>query len=270
MKALQRKETVFYGLIPGDETIYPESDGKPMSDNTKQYRWIVKIKEGLESMFADAEVFVAADLFWYPAEDDIYTKKAPDVMAAFGRPKGDRGSYIQHEEGNIPPQVVFEILSPGNRAEEMDKKFDFYELHGVEEYYVYDPDKVTLEGWVRLGDRLRPVENIIGWVSPRLKIRFEISDEELVIYRPDGRRFLTPLETEQQLHSEIRDAEQEKMREKMRAEQEKMRAGQAEQEKMREKMRADNAEKKAEAEREKAQKLAEKLRELGIDPENLV
>lgn len=263
MKALQREETFFYDFIPGDETIYPESDGKPMSDNTKQYRWIVKIKEGLESMFADEDVFVAADIFWYPVKDDIHTRKAPDVMAAFGRPKGDRGSYIQHKEGNIPPQVVFEILSPGNRAEEMDKKFDFYELHGVEEYYVYDPDKVTLEGWVRLGAKLRPVENIIGWVSPRLKIRFEISDEDLVIWRPDGRRFLTPLETEQMLHSEIRDAEQEKMREKMRAEQEKMRAEQ-------EKMRADNAEKKAEAEREKAQKLAEKLRELGIDPENLI
>ena len=37
-------------------------------------------------------------------------------MVVFGRPKGRRGSYRQWEEDNIPPQVVFEILSPGNNA----------------------------------------------------------------------------------------------------------------------------------------------------------
>ena len=31
-----------------DEIIYPESDGMPMAENTEQYEWIVKIKEGLE------------------------------------------------------------------------------------------------------------------------------------------------------------------------------------------------------------------------------
>ncbi len=40
-------------------------------------------------------------------------------MVAFGRPKGERGSYQQWKENNIPPQVVFEILSPGNTQTEM-------------------------------------------------------------------------------------------------------------------------------------------------------
>ncbi|OQX22680.1 MAG: hypothetical protein BWK80_29855, partial [Desulfobacteraceae bacterium IS3] len=31
--------------------IYPDRDGKPMSDNTEQFEWIVKIKENLEQMF---------------------------------------------------------------------------------------------------------------------------------------------------------------------------------------------------------------------------
>ena len=34
------------------EIIYPDSDGQPMADNTKQYEWIVKIKENLEILFA--------------------------------------------------------------------------------------------------------------------------------------------------------------------------------------------------------------------------
>lgn len=29
------------------EIIYPDSDGEPIADNTKQFRWIVTIKENL-------------------------------------------------------------------------------------------------------------------------------------------------------------------------------------------------------------------------------
>jgi hypothetical protein len=31
--------------------LFPDSDGKPMADNTEQYRWIVIIKENLEILF---------------------------------------------------------------------------------------------------------------------------------------------------------------------------------------------------------------------------
>ena len=73
------------------EIVYPESDGKPMADNTKQFRWIVTIKEGLEALFAERDdVFVAGDLLWYPVEGHPEICQAPDVMVAFGRPKGDR------------------------------------------------------------------------------------------------------------------------------------------------------------------------------------
>lgn len=33
---------------PQPEVIYPENDGNPMSDNTKQFRWIVVIQQNLE------------------------------------------------------------------------------------------------------------------------------------------------------------------------------------------------------------------------------
>ncbi len=37
------------------EIVYPDCDGEPMSDNTKQFRWIVTIKEGLEWLFKNDE-----------------------------------------------------------------------------------------------------------------------------------------------------------------------------------------------------------------------
>lgn len=105
------------------DIIYPESDGKPMADNTKQFELIVEIKKGLDLLYVnDPQVFIAGDLFWYPVEGQPKIVTAPDVMVAFGRPKGDRGSYKQWEENNIAPQVVFEILSPTNSRIEMSKK----------------------------------------------------------------------------------------------------------------------------------------------------
>ena len=93
-------------IDPGDP--YPESDGQPMAENTEQYDWIVKIKENLEILFADDDdVFIAGDLLWYPVPDRRLSGPiAPDVLVAFGRPKGRRGSYLQWQEEGIAPQVV--------------------------------------------------------------------------------------------------------------------------------------------------------------------
>jgi len=196
-------------LSPTTNIIYPDSDGQPMADNTKQFRWIVVIKENLELLFAnDENVFVAGDLLWYPVEGDSTTRKAPDAMVVFGRPKGDRGSYKQWEEDNIAPQVVFEILSPGNRMTEMMRKLEFYDHFGVEEYYLYDPDRVDLTGWKREGNSLERIDSIQNWVSPRLQIRFEITPDSLTIYHPNGEQFYTFVQLEQ-LRQEAENARQE-------------------------------------------------------------
>ena len=193
------------------EIIYPDSDGNPMADNTEHYEWIVKIKENLEILFAsENNVFIAGDLLWYPVEGSVKTRQAPDVMVIFGRPKGKRGSYKQWEENNIAPQVVFEILSPGNRSQEMAKKLLFYQRHGVEEYYVYNPDKIELTGFILEQAWLEEIEEIKNWVSPRLGIRFELTANNLEIYYPEGRKFLTSLELNQRAEQEYQRAEQER------------------------------------------------------------
>ncbi|MEW6730708.1 MAG: Uma2 family endonuclease [Acidobacteriota bacterium] len=204
-----------------DEIVYPESDGKPIADNTEQYKWIVIIKENLDMLLENA--FVAADLFWYPVQSEPKISQAPDVMVAIGRPKGRRSSYKQWEEDNIAPQVVFEILSRSNSPIDMFRKEKFYGRYGVQEYYIYDPDEKALVGYLRKEGGLQPIDNLSGWVSPLLKIRFEQLDGELEIFLPDGNRFVTFSD----LTARAKAAEQ------------------------------------------RANRLAEKLRELGIDPESI-
>jgi len=251
--------------------IYPESDGKPMSDNTKQFHYIVSIKTGYDGLYKDdPNVFIAGDLLWYPVEGDNRTRNAPDVMLAFGRPKGHRGSYMQWVEGGIAPQVVFEILSPGNRLTEMAKKRLSYERFGVEEYYEYDPDRGDLAGWVRRQNHLELIEDMKSWISPRTGVRFELDEDgELILYRPDGHRFETYLELLARADAERLRAEQEAARaeqEHLRAEQEAARAEQEAARAEQEAARAEQETARADAEHLRAERLAARLRELGIDP----
>ncbi|AFZ05733.1 protein of unknown function DUF820 [Oscillatoria nigro-viridis PCC 7112] len=242
-----------------EEIIYPSSDGQPMADSTIQYKLIVTIKEGCESLFKDDQnVFIAADLLWYPVEGRPDISQAPDVMVVFGRPKGDRRSYIQHREENLAPQVVFEIRSHNDSQTKMNKKLSFYQRHGVEEYYLYDPETNELEGWQRLEGILEVIEPMEGWRSPRLGVRFELESEGLEIYRPDGQKFLSYSELDEQRELERRRAEQQFQR----AEQQFQRAEEASQ-------RAEEASQRAEQEAQKAERLAAKLRELNIDPDSI-
>ena len=232
---------------------YSESDGKPMADNTLQYQWIVTIKEGLEDLLRDnSDVFVAADLLWYPAEGETKCQ-APDAMVIFGRPKGYRGSYQQFKENGIAPQVVFEILSPGNRYSEMVSKFLFYQQYGVEEYYIYDPRRygdASFDAYRRNEDNvLTPVPDVTNYVSNRLGIRFDTFGKELIIYRPDNE----PFKTVQEVFAE---------RELQRIRAEAAEAGRREvaAERDAETVRADAATARAE-------RLAALLREAGIEPD---
>jgi Uma2 family endonuclease len=223
--------------------VYPESDGQPMADDTKQFRWIVTIEGGLEAQFRDdPNVFVAGDLLWYPVEGRPTVRVAPDAMVVFGRPKGDRGSYQQWREGGIAPQVVFEVLSPGNTIAEMIRKFRFYSQHGVEEYYIYDPDKGELSGWIRTDNELTEIDTMDGWVSPRLGVRFAIELDELALYHPDGRRFASYVEL---------------LREREQAQQVAAQAQQV----------AAQAQQVAAQAQQRAERLAAQLRALGIEPD---
>ena len=222
--------------------IYPDSDGQPMADNTKQFRWIVTIKEKLELLFAeDEDVFVAGDLLWYPVEGDPKIRQAPDVLVAFSRPKGDRGSYQQWREDDIAPQVVFEILSPGNRLGEMVRKLGFYNRYGVEEYYIYNPDTIDFTGLLRTDGDLTVIEELDGWVSPNLGIRFQMTPETLEIYRPDGEKFLTYVELGAQREAERQRAETERQR-------------------------AEAAEAELDAQRDRIAALEAQLKAMGIEP----
>jgi hypothetical protein len=128
-------------------------------------------------------------------------------MVAFGRPKGYRGSYRQWEEGGVAPQVVFEVLPPGNTMPELLRKLNFYQRHGVDECYYLGPEDDTAAGWQRQGEEFADVPDMNGWASPRLGIRFQAEAGELTLFGPDGRPFRTWAELARERDGEHQRAE---------------------------------------------------------------
>ncbi|NEP05802.1 MAG: Uma2 family endonuclease, partial [Okeania sp. SIO4D6] len=122
-------------------------------------------------------------------------------------------------------------------------KLLFYDRYGVEEYYVYDPQKNSLTGWLRSELFLEIIDEMNGFVSPKLRIKFELTAETLILYRPDEQAFTDYMEVQQQLEAtENRALEAES--------------------------RALEAESRATVAEERAKRLEQLLREAGIDPES--
>jgi Uma2 family endonuclease len=70
--------------------------------------------------------------------EDIYTVVQPDVCVICDPSKLDDAGCMG------APDIVVEILSPGNNRKELQNKFEVYEESGVLEYWVIHPDEQTL------------------------------------------------------------------------------------------------------------------------------
>ncbi|MDY7012012.1 MAG: Uma2 family endonuclease [Cyanobacteriota bacterium] len=252
------------------QILYPDSDGKPMADNTEQYEWIARLVTNLKHLLKEQEAFVAGDLLWYPVEveEPPAPRQAPDVMVALGRPPGYRGSYKQWEEENIAPQVVFEILSPSNTRREMAEKQKFYEDYGVLEAYYYDPQRQDFWGFVReqSDDIFTLVTALyLPWTSPLLQIQFELFEAGLAVFYPDGEPFVEP-----ELGLLERDAARaERDRALLEEEQARAERDRALLEEEQAKAERDRALLEEEQARAKLNQALAKLQELGIDPDTL-
>ena len=118
-----------------------------MSYDANQSRWTAAIDGALNALVGDdANTIVLSGIAWNPiiAEPDICA--TPTTMVIFGRPKGTRAEYNQWQENDIAPQVVFEVLTDTTDRKRLMELFEFYDQYGVEEYYLYNPERGRLQG----------------------------------------------------------------------------------------------------------------------------
>lgn len=69
------------------------------------------------------------------ADEDIFTVVQPDICVVCDPAKVDERGCLG------PPDLVIEVLSPGNNRKELIDKFKVYEEAGVKEYWIINPEK---------------------------------------------------------------------------------------------------------------------------------
>lgn len=220
------------------EIFYPSSDGEPLAETYIHLYAILVTLEVLKQYLEGRQATVLADQFLYYAQGLPKLRVAPDVMVIFDVAPGGRDNYKIWEEGQVPA-VIFEVTSAGTQAQDQSFKKTLYEQLEVQEYWLFDPKGEWIEEQLR-GYRLHrgEYELITDGRSQPLQLRLQVEDQLIAFYREDtGEKLLIPSELRQALDQAEAQVEQERQR----AEQAEL----------------------------QVQQLQERLRSLGVNPEDL-
>ncbi len=107
------------------------------------------------------EVFSApTDLFL----DENSNAVQPDIF--FFSPQSNVVVDINGVHGT--PDLIIEILSPGNKNFDLKKKKDLYEKFGVKEYWVADPDSKAAKGFELKQSLYQPIGDFKGQIKLKL------------------------------------------------------------------------------------------------------
>ena len=261
-------------LVPLETTdpnaiIYPYSDGEPLAETQQHVLAILMTLALLRIYLQDQPAVVFSNQFFYYIEHQPKARVAPDVMVVFHIPKQLYASY-KLWEGKQRPSIIFEMTSGGTKESDWGFKKTLYEQLGVTEYWLFDPygDWIPqqLQGF-RL-DEMGVYQLIPDNCSQVLQLQLRAADYLLEFYRLDnGEKLLTPEELyqaaqsayqlAQEAHQQAEQALQKAEEANQQAEEERQKAEAANQ-------RAEMANQLAAQEKAKADRLAEKLRQLGI------
>ena len=229
-------------------------DGEPLETHRHRLAMNLLIDSVEVTLSHREDYFVGGNMFVYYSRDQAMNRdfRGPDCFVVLGVP-GDRerrGWVVWEEEGRYP-NIIVELMSPSTARVDLTQKKDLYEgTFRTPEYFVYDPFKPeSLRGWRLNSDNgyqeLEPNENGWLWCS-QLQHWLGLWSGRIHRERAVWLRFYTPQGELVQLPREV---------ERQRAEAERQ--------------RAEVERQRAEAERQRAERLAAKLRELGVNPEEL-
>jgi Uma2 family endonuclease len=84
------------------------------------------------------------------ADRDIYTVVQPDICVVCDPAK------IDNKGCNGSPDLVVEILSPGNPGTDLKDKYELYQENGVGEYWIVYPNDAVLHQFVLRDDKYVP------------------------------------------------------------------------------------------------------------------
>jgi Uma2 family endonuclease len=185
------------------------------------------------------DYFLSWNLTVYYSRDQLKTKDfhGPDLFLVKGVENRPRPSWVVWEEGGKYPDLIVELLSESTAKVDREEKRELYQrIFRTPEYFYFSPETLEFMGLRLRGEKYEEIPlTKEGWRwSGVLGLYLGIHNQQLRYFFPNGELVPTPEEAEKI--------------ERQRAEQERQRAKQ---------------------EQQRSEHLAQKLRELGVDPDVL-
>jgi Uma2 family endonuclease len=273
------KAAEYVAAMPDASQLLSEEPEMETSLHFAQLAFLVAI---LEWLWRDRQdFFIGANLSVYFSREQLKSRdfRGPDFFLVKGTEPHPRKSWVVWEEGGKYPDLIIELLSDSTEEIDREIKLELYQdRFRTPEYFWFSPEKLEFVGWKLVDGKYQRIEpNEKGWLwSAVLGLYLGVESGKLRYFTLEGAKVASPQE-EALINKKIAELEAARAeREAQRAEQEAQRAERetrrAEQEKQRaeqEKQRAEQEQQRAEQEQQRAERLAEKLRELGIDPEQV-
>jgi Uma2 family endonuclease len=269
---------------------------EPEMESSLHYTQLLILVTCLEWLWRNREdFFIGANLSVYYSRQQLKNRdfRGPDFFLVKDTEKRPRLSWVIWEEDGKYPNVIIELLSDSTAKVDKGLKKQLYQNQfRTPEYFWFSPNTLELVGWRLTDSEYKTIpasENAWYW-SQELGLYLGVWEDKLRYFTVEGRLVPTPEEANLE---EMRKAEVERQRaevERQRAEVERQRAESEHQRAESEHQRAESERRKVEVERRKveverrkaeserqraddaenkADVLAQKLRELGIEPDSL-
>lgn len=230
-------------LATPDDVIFPEGDlysNEPPLETDLHRLQMTLLIQCLELLWRNRNDFYASGnitIYYSPRQRKSEDFRGPDFFVVLGTERKPRKSWVLWEEDGKYPNVIIELLSDSTALTDKGLKKQIYQdTFRTPEYFWFDPQNLEFAGFVLVAGKYQAIEaNPQGWLwSQQLELYLGIEQEKLRFFTAEGQLVVTPQELAEQ--------------QEQRAEQEKQRA---------------------EQEKQRSDRLAAKLRELGIDPDTI-
>ena len=211
---------------------------EPEMESSQHYAQLAQLVSCLEWHWRERDdFFIGANLTVYYSRQQLRQRefRGPDFFLVRDTPRQPRTSWVVWEEDGRYPDLIIELLSESTaRVDRTVKKNLYQDRFRTPEYFWFSPVTLEFEGFQLINRQyhaIEPNEQGRRW-SQVLSLFVGVEDQSLRFYTAEGERLPTPEEAAEQARQEQAVTQQQ-----------------------------------LEQEQQRAQRLAERLRALGIDPD---
>ena len=228
---------------PQNSVIFPTGDlysDEPPLESTLHLDQLLLLLSCLNWLWKGRNDYFAAGnltVYFSPRQRKSEDFRGPDFFVVLGAEKQPRKSWVVWEEGGKYPNVIVELLSESTAKTDRGlKKALYQDIFRTPDYFWFDPDSLEFQGFHMVDGVYEPLSpNEQGWLwSQQLELHLGLYNGQLRFFTPEGELVATPEEAAAAAEEEAAAASQQ-----------------------------------VEAERQRGDRLMAKLRELGVEPDEM-